>query len=801
MKRTLLLAASALAAMAIQAKVVTTQQALALAKQFRQAQVAKGGVKAAPMMADMKLAYTANGAEYYVFNGSGSTGYVIVAGDDCAPTILGYSDTGSFDIGSIPPAMKTWLDLYAQQVAVSAKSGIKYAPATDPDHEKIEHMMTTRWNQGAPYNDLCPLDEKLNAHAATGCVATAMAQVVNFHKWPAQAKGTGRAVLNKKIPLTRDMSNDVFEWDKMLDVYAETLDTDSSGTAGQRAAVALLMADMGYGVGMQYSVKGSGALSLRIPTTLIYNFDYDKATHLEYKDWHTEAQWDSIIYNELANNRPVLMSGVTKDNEGHEFVCDGYAGDGFYHFNWGWGGKSDNNFLLSALNPKIQGIGGSSRQLSFDISVDAVIGMQKPQEGSDYVWQFANLSSLYTGIDSQNGEFGIVANMGNLSATSFIGEVGLRVANITTGEVSYVSYEGTSEIGIGSGVEVFPDKLLNGLSDGTYKVSTAYKQQNGEWTPSRTFLEYEKELALTVADGKRTYAIDDTLKTYGIKVNDLLLIKNESTRFGLAFSTNGAKASANIYYALVDTTTNDIVYKSESKPLNIDVNNPEPTIYFYFPKYDIDVTHGYEVMFFEDDDTLPFYAETVRTSDTPDFEVIEPLAISNMVNGSIDTKEEAIVLTMKMRDKTLTPYKSIMAWMATNMVPNDTLLLEEIGNETSISGDTITFIAAYAPEEIMGHEGAEGTINIELPIVYPLIVTPQPANMAQVSFKIASKTGIKDVANTAAKGVTSEVFNMQGVSVAKHNGKACLNNLPTGIYIVKTTDSNGNTKTSKVMAK
>ena len=344
MKRILLFAASALAAVTIQAKVVTTQQAQSLAKQFRQTQAARSGIASTLAETDMKLAYAPQGSEYYVFNGAGNTGYVIVSGDDCAPAILGYGNTGSFDISNIPPAMKAWLDIYAKQVAASAKSGIKYTASTTTDHEKIEPLITTKWYQFSPYNDLCPSDKTQSERAPTGCVATAMAQVANYHKWPERAKGIGKATFNQS-PVERDMNSDVFDWNNMLDEYAEDTGNDS-----QRAAVALLMVDMGYSVGMNYSVQGSGVDDLYVPGALIDHFDYDKATHIEYKDWYTELEWDNIIYNELANKRPIVMGG-DKAEGGHEFVCDGYAGGGYYHFNWGWGGECDDNFLLSALNP------------------------------------------------------------------------------------------------------------------------------------------------------------------------------------------------------------------------------------------------------------------------------------------------------------------------------------------------------------------------------------------------------------------------------------------------------------------
>ena len=507
MKRILLFAASALAAVTIQAKVVTTQQAQSLAKQFRQTQAARSGIASTLAETDMKLAYAPQGSEYYVFNGAGNTGYVIVSGDDCAPAILGYGNTGSFDISNIPPAMKAWLDIYAKQVAASAKSGIKYTASTTADHEKIEPLITTKWNQLSPYNDLCPFDETQGEHALTGCVATAMAQVANYHKWPERAKGIGKATFNQS-PVERDMNGDVFDWNNMLDEYADIYGTEIYGTTNQRAAVALLMVDMGYSVGMKYSVQVSGANDLYVPGALIDHFNYDKATHIECKDWYSEAQWDSIIYNELANARPVIMGGnVTEYEGGHMFVCEGYEGDGFYWINWGWGGAFDGKFLLSALNVV------EDPSWHFNANVAAIVGVQKPQEGSDYVWTLGNKYSIHADTDEETGEVNIIFGLVNYSALPFEGDMALRVTNTATGETKHFKIELDHPLRAGFFIADESDSIINPLPDGVYKISTEYRPLGGEWTLSRVKLGNAKELTLTVSGGKRTYSTPDDAST------------------------------------------------------------------------------------------------------------------------------------------------------------------------------------------------------------------------------------------------------------------------------------------------
>ena len=212
-----------------------------------------------------------------------------------------------------------------------------------------------------------------------------MSQVVNYHKWPRKAEGKGYAMDHYQTPYEIDMSSDYFDWGNMIDVYSNEKNEVIAGNETQWDAVSLLMRDMGYSVYMHYAPSSSGAPSIPIPYALVTNFGYDKGTHLEYRDWYTDEQWDSLVYDNLAKYGPMTYSGVTEKEEGHEFVCDGYRGEGYYHFNWGWNGLSDGYFLLSALNPEVHGTGGSTRTLAFNYIHDIVVGICMPREDSQSV--------------------------------------------------------------------------------------------------------------------------------------------------------------------------------------------------------------------------------------------------------------------------------------------------------------------------------------------------------------------------------------------------------------------------------
>lgn len=322
--------------------------------------------------AQMSLALSTEGL-YLFANPAGD--YVVAPADDRAPALLGYGS--NFDPDNIPPAMRGWLQEYGRQMVwLAANPGATgdSDPADEDEREVIEPMVTTKWNQDNPYNKLCPSDK--GGRSVTGCLATAIAQIIKYHEWPAtHGTGTHSYEWNNRT-LEFDYGSTVFEWDKMLDTYSNTT------PELQRMAVATLMYACGVGVNMNYSSSASGATDVYISSFLVDNMDYDRGAAYLQRDWFEAGEWDNIVYSELKAGRPVLYCGQSNQG-GHAFVCDGYAGNYYYHINWGWGGYADGNFQLSALNPYGQGIGGSGDGSGFNYSQSVVIGISRPADDEE----------------------------------------------------------------------------------------------------------------------------------------------------------------------------------------------------------------------------------------------------------------------------------------------------------------------------------------------------------------------------------------------------------------------------------
>ncbi|MCC8039372.1 MAG: C10 family peptidase [Bacteroidales bacterium] len=298
---------------------------------------------------------------------------VLLSADDRVAPVLGYFDQPT-DMATVPANVAKWLEEYSRQItwARANRSG-DFVSITRPERDPISPLLTTQWSQRDPYNRLCPIDYT-GERSVTGCVATAMAQVMNYHQWPAQGKGVINYTWGRwdgsSEDLSLDLSTITFDWDNMIATYQNDDFTDA-----QAQAVAELMQACGYSVNMIYSSQTSGTSSQSVPVALVQNFDYSNSAQIEVRDLYTLEQWEEMVYNNLKNYGPVLYSGITTYWEGHEFVVDGYQADGYFHLNWGWNGLCDGYFLLDALTPEVMGTGGAESGQGFIYYQDAVMNL------------------------------------------------------------------------------------------------------------------------------------------------------------------------------------------------------------------------------------------------------------------------------------------------------------------------------------------------------------------------------------------------------------------------------------------
>ena len=377
---------------------VTKEQARQIASQFL---TAKGGAHRAPAQlveqAPVLNAVDKAGNPYiYAFNAGHDAGYVLVSGDDRFRDVLAYGASGNFDNDDMPAHVKAWLQGYVDEMkyyesvgyqpskeaatASSSSAGITLRRAIKAP---IIPLLTTAWDQGEPYNLQCPEFFGYGL-SVTGCVATAMAQVVYY---TAVHSGNQPTTLVRDIPgytcstnwsglgnleVAGVLANTVtFDWDNMLNFYRRGYYDNV-----QANAVANLMACCGKSVQMDYSSSSSGANTMDVANALITYFGFDTTTKGIYRSNYSYAQWIELMYAELAAGRPVQYGGSSSGG-GHSFVIDGYDGDEMFHVNWGWSGNPDSYYALSVLNSHDNsGIGASSSNDGYSFSQKAIVGIQ-----------------------------------------------------------------------------------------------------------------------------------------------------------------------------------------------------------------------------------------------------------------------------------------------------------------------------------------------------------------------------------------------------------------------------------------
>lgn len=288
------------------------------------------------------------GEAFYVLSYPKSNRFVMVSGDERMSPVLAYSDEHAFDPDNMAPQTKEFIQSYAAQ-AEALQNGAprklysRRAPeAVTP--QKIEPLLKTTWSQRTPYNNRCPLIK--SQRALTGCLATAISQLMNYYQYPKVGIGSiSYTTKTENLSVYVDLSTIYFAWDKMLDKYISGEYND-----GQATAISNLMFAVGASVNMDYGLSGSSSYIENAPSALIKHFKYDKDICLMQFDLMSTPMVHQFIMQELIAGRPIPCSGKSVEGNGHAFIIDGMTPDGddypFYHFNWGWGGLDDGEYKI-----------------------------------------------------------------------------------------------------------------------------------------------------------------------------------------------------------------------------------------------------------------------------------------------------------------------------------------------------------------------------------------------------------------------------------------------------------------------
>lgn len=413
---------------------------------------------------------------FYILNSTQEGGFVIVSADDRVQPILGYSEESTFDATNMPPNLREWLMGYEQQIHYAIDENIE--PMEDIVAEwntlleggaiapksttAVSPLLTTQWNQSPYYNQLCPSYLFGLGHTKTGCVATAMAQVMKYWNYPLQGRGYHSYNCDYGT-LSANFANTTYDW-----VHMPNQLTSSSSTT-QVNAVATLMYHCGVSVDMDYGIFSSGAITGNVASSLVSYFKYDNGANFVLKEGnYSENGWISLLKTELNAGRPMIYRG--EGSGGHCFVCDGYNNSNYFHFNWGWGGNDNGYYSINDLTPSILN--------DFTSNQGAVIGIQPSTSTAPEIEMYSDLSVNDAWFLSNiTGTVQIV----NMGTSSFSGQLAVVIFNeegiyvdeqiFSVNNLTHNHYT-SKTINISGGTHLIP---------GTYYALALYSEDGNNW--------------------------------------------------------------------------------------------------------------------------------------------------------------------------------------------------------------------------------------------------------------------------------------------------------------------------------
>lgn len=561
MKKTILSIALALAAAGAGAAPRTADQALAIARRFviethHFQNVRSANLSLAPTSAaQMARSLQSSTPSYYVCNVENG-GFVVVSGDDRFKEILGYSTNGTYDADNLPDGFAYWMQFLSNEMSAAIANG--YEPevtttrATSANaSQSVEPMLKTQWNQNQPYNN------KLNGNM-TGCVATGIAQVMNFWKYP--TTGTGSHTGAYAPNFSADFGSTTYDWNNMLDKYGTGWETKA-----EVDAISTLMLHIGVASDMNWDKSASSTPAAYGAYALHNFFKYNKNLYIESRNQLSLGAWKALLIDQLQTGHPVCYSGMSSENGsvGHFFICDGYdAKTGQFHFNWGWAGQYDGYYEITSLEPGTGGIGAGAG--NYDYSQTIYVNVQ-PEETGEYHANFDASTIKFSNSTNKEAVKVEATILTNNCTKAFTGTVGVAIYKTDGSLVSYIPSAvkfPDSQLHIGANYSPnFPYNYtvdLREVANGTYTVCAAVKDEEGNIHPMRA--RYNASTYYTMTVGSADVQFTAQVNTPDLTINSISLASNTEgnifQNIPARFIVNVTNNSAQQYYDEIGVNIN-----------------------------------------------------------------------------------------------------------------------------------------------------------------------------------------------------------------------------------------------------
>lgn len=494
---------------------VDPEKALETATEFWKSKVGKSsaaGIKRIGVdrmsKAAGRIAVEEKNPQFYIFTAENNNGFVIVSGDDELPAIVGYSTDATNYATEMPDALVAWLGEYSEYVDEVRAGIIEPVQVRAAAGTRVEPMLKTSWNQGTPYNNMCPTIN--GSLPPSGCTATAMTQIMKFHEWPEHPKTS----ITWKSNITGEteyinIASHYYDWANMLEHYR------GSYTQEQADAVALLTVDVGKAIGSSYNLSGTGSNEYNAATAMVNVFNYSSDVVVVRRGETTEEEFVALIRENLEARQPVMFTGQGQSfSSGHAFVCDGIDEENLLHIDWGWDGSYNGFFDMTYMQPEGTGTGGGSGRYNVAQGIIANIHPResgergRPGDPTLYDTRINDpatkkeVDEYVVNTTTGTATFMIIASFLNWSHSTVNTNLAFALEN-ENGNYEYSEIEDfklSIDLDKSVGYYISFNYDISGKPEGCYNIKLCYKQKDGSYK----FMPGDNNMVIEVGSGKAT---------------------------------------------------------------------------------------------------------------------------------------------------------------------------------------------------------------------------------------------------------------------------------------------------------
>ncbi len=541
--------------------------------------------------------------------------FVLAGGNMQMPAIMGYSDRSNFGEAFQNECFRALI----RHISADYNPDFRiYKPANVADF--VEPLCHDTWHQYSPFNDLTPVVD--GQHCVTGCVAISMSEFMQYYKYPSQ--GTGFYEYNDSNGcgqiVSSEFSSHIYDWPNILDDYG--YEGSVSYTEAQARAVALLSYDCGVSVGMKYKTDASGAQTIRQPIALVNYFGYDEGMQMYYRNFFNQCEWDSIMFNELNEGRPILVGGWSQ-TLGHSYLCDGYDSNGFFHLRLGNPLEDATGYYYftwsTPLQPEWYDI--NTGEGGFNLLQSILVGA-KPKTSSSpspqrYIYAFSHIAPIGTDTLTVQKEesFNIaVYNLCNCGWNVHEGTVGLALKKKNEGRETSIDnttllYRYSRLFSLEELTDsTYSDTIMlcipNDISEGNYRIVPVY-EENGKYIEARTMVGMPNSLSCEIKS-ESVFIYSPEEDHFSLRLTDIHfpteIYRYDKPQFDYKVTNNGAEYSGRIFTCLYKEGSPEKLYYFNRQGVSIDAGETQTYKFAYTNISQIPAGYPYHLIIYADID-------------------------------------------------------------------------------------------------------------------------------------------------------------------------------------------------------